>query len=238
MANGRRPRRATASVSFRSAISAPPACWNCSTASSPGADRSGRRISGNLLLIRGASEERQSLVDVVLSFDVDWMREPERLIAILANGTPRKWWRSSRRSSPRIRCFRQQRHARHPARTPERRLAHRQQPGESQARAGLGRPPRPRLTTDTNYYVYAVQNGNAVDLARILNATFLEKSGEETLIGQVDPGEEATQVSTPDQPPPDKRAIRGQPEPQPEKRTGRTAPSPPRRPPTPASKRR
>jgi general secretion pathway protein D len=42
--------------------------------------------SGNLILIRGPAEERRSLVDVVLSFDVDWMKTQTASIATLEHG--------------------------------------------------------------------------------------------------------------------------------------------------------
>ena len=50
--------------------------------------------------------------------------------------------------------------------------------------------------TDTNYFVYAVQNGNAVDLAKILTATFLDKSDAAGLTGEVAPDQPTVQVQT------------------------------------------
>ena len=44
--------------------------------------------SGNLILLRGTAPERQALVDVVLSFDVDWMKNQSASIVTLANSTP------------------------------------------------------------------------------------------------------------------------------------------------------
>jgi general secretion pathway protein D len=54
--------------------------------------------------------------------------------------------------------------------------------------------------TETNYYVYAVQNGSAVELAKILTATFLDKSDSAGTTGEVAPDQPTVQIgTTPDQ---------------------------------------
>jgi general secretion pathway protein D len=152
---------------------------------------------GNLLLVRGSGEERQQLVDVVLSFDVDWMRAQTASIALLANSKPADMVAklqaifaqdSSISGSNALRAIPLERlngvviiaNSREKVR---------------RALVWVGRLDR-ESNTETNYYVYNVQNGSAVSLAKILNATFLEKSGEDTVASQVDPNQTSATVST------------------------------------------
>lgn len=51
-------------------------------------------------------------------------------------------------------------------------------------------------TNETGYYVYAVQNGSAVEFAKILNSTFLEKSGAASAISQVAPEQKPVEQTT------------------------------------------
>ncbi len=151
---------------------------------------------GNLILIRGQAEERRSLVDIILSFDVDWMKTQTAGIAILENGRPDDV------ASKLEAIF-----------------------AEDTASAGtnaLKVIPVPRINgliviansqqkvrraivwikrldqesiTDPNYYVYAVQNGNAVELARILQATFGEGGADAGVTAEVAPDRQTMEVS-------------------------------------------
>ncbi|MCB1379277.1 MAG: type II secretion system secretin GspD [Alphaproteobacteria bacterium] len=151
---------------------------------------------GNLILIRGSASERQSLVDVVLSFDVDWMRSQTASIAILSNGRSDDMAKkleaifaddsaSSGRNAIKI--------------IPVERLngviviANSQQKVR-RALAWIKRLDQ-ESTTDTNYYVYAVQNGSAVDLAKILTSTFVDAAGAAGTTAEVAPNRETVQVS-------------------------------------------
>lgn len=151
---------------------------------------------GNLILVRGTAEERRSLVDVILSFDVDWMKTQTASMAILENG------RADDVAAKLQAVF-----------------------AEDTASAGtnaLKVIPVPRLNglivianskekvrraviwikrldqeslTEPNFYVYAVQNGNAVELARILQATFGEGGADAGATAEVAPDRETTDVS-------------------------------------------
>ena len=152
---------------------------------------------GNMLLVRGSGEERQQLADVVLSFDVDWMKAQTASIAILANSKPPEivsklqsiFAQDSNMSGGNaIKAI------------PLERLngvviIANSRDKVRRALTWVGRLDR-ESTTETNYYVYNVQNGSAVSLAKILNATFLEKSGEDSLASQVDPGQEQASLSS------------------------------------------
>jgi general secretion pathway protein D len=152
---------------------------------------------GNLILIRGTAEERQNLVEVVMSFDVDWMKAQSASIAVLANARPddvankleaifAEDSASSGRNAIKV--------------IPVDRLngviviAN----SKSKVRRALTWVKRldQESTADTNYYVYALQNGNAVEVSKILNATFLEESGDAGASAEVAPDEETVQVST------------------------------------------
>lgn len=152
--------------------------------------------AGNLILIRGTAEERRSLVEVILSFDVDWMKTQTASMAILENG------RAEDVAAKLQAIF-----------------------AEDTASAGanaLKLIPVPRLNgllliansqekvrraviwvkrldqqslTEPNYYVYAVQNGQAAELARILQATFGEGGGDAGATAEVAPDRATTDVS-------------------------------------------
>ena len=152
---------------------------------------------GNMLLVRGSGEERQQLTDVVLSFDVDWMRQQTASIAILANSKPGEIVSkvnaifasdSSFAGANSLKVIPLERLNGVVVIANSREKVRR-------ALTWIGRLDR-QSTTETNFYVYNVQNGSAVNLAKILNATFLEKSGEDTAASQVDPNQMAATVNT------------------------------------------
>ena len=153
--------------------------------------------TGNLILIRGSAEERKSLVDVVLSFDVDWMRSQSASIAILANSSPEELVSkleavfaqdTTASGSNGIKVI------------PLERLNGVIVIGNSREKVRRALTWVSRLdkasTTDTNYYVYAVQNGNADDLAKILMSTFVDKSDAPGLTSEVAPNQPTVQLST------------------------------------------
>ena len=129
--------------------------------------------AGNMILIRGPSSQRRSLVDVVTNFDVDTMKGQTFGMAALENG------RAEDVAGQVTKIFAQD--------------------NANAGTNGLKVIPVPSINSliviartrakvntamnwirrldqenvdSPNYYVYAVQNGNAVELARILNATF------------------------------------------------------------------
>jgi general secretion pathway protein D len=151
---------------------------------------------GNLILIRGPAEERRSLVDVVLSFDVDWMKTQNASIAILENGRPDDV------ASKLEAVFAEDTAAAGPnalrvipvqringviviANSPQK---------VRRAIAWIKRLDQESIT-DPNVYVYAVQNGNAIELARILQSTFGDGGADAGVTAEVAPDRPATEVS-------------------------------------------
>jgi len=130
---------------------------------------------GNLILIRGPAEQRKELVDVVLSFDVDWMKTQTASIAILENGRPED-------VASKLEAVFAEDTAMAGANAlkviPVQRINGLIVIANSQQKVRRAMTWIRRLdqesVTDPNFYVYAVQNGNAVELARILQATFGE----------------------------------------------------------------
>lgn len=156
---------------------------------------------GNMLLVRGSGEERQQLVDVVLSFDVDWMKSQTASVAILNNSNPAEIAAklqsifaedTSIAGDNAIKVV------------PLERLNGVVIIANSRDKVRRALKWVSRLdrgsTTETNYYVYYVQNGSSVNLAKILNATFLEKSVDAVVTSQVDPGLEGANLATSEQP--------------------------------------
>jgi general secretion pathway protein D len=152
---------------------------------------------GNMILVRGTSEERRSLVEVIRSFDVDWMKQQTASIAILSNSTPDEMTSkleavfaqdTSTSGNNRIRVV------------PLERLNGVVVIGNSKSkvRRALQWVQRfdKRGESDTNYYVYAVENGNAEALAKILIATFVDKSGDAGRTAEVAPDVNQVQVNT------------------------------------------
>jgi general secretion pathway protein D len=130
---------------------------------------------GNLILIRGPAEQHKELVDVVLSFDVDWMKTQTASIAILENGRPED-------VASKLEAVFAEDTAMAGANAlkviPVQRINGLIVIANSQQKVRRAMTWIRRLdqesVTDPNFYVYAVQNGNAVELARILQATFGE----------------------------------------------------------------
>jgi general secretion pathway protein D len=152
---------------------------------------------GNLILIRGSAEERRSLVDVVLSFDLDWMKNQSASIAILANARAEEVATklnaifaedsaSSGRNAIKV--------------IPLERLNGIVVIANSQQKVRRALSWVKRLdqesTTDTNYYVYAVQNGNAAELSKILVSTFIDASDAAGPTSEVAPDKATVDVST------------------------------------------
>jgi len=153
--------------------------------------------AGSMILLRGTAAERQSLVDVVLSFDVDWMKSQSAAIAMLANSTPDDMVTQLEAVFVDDTAAAGANKARF---IPLDRLngiviiANRAEKVR-RALAWVGRLDR-SSTNETGYYVYAVQNGSAVEFAKILNSTFLEKSGAASTISEVAPDQGKAEGST------------------------------------------
>ncbi len=150
---------------------------------------------GNMVLIRGPSEERRALVDVVLSFDVDWMRTQTASIVILENG------RADDVAKKLEAVFAEDTAASGPNSlkiVPVPRIngviaIANTQVKVRRAMAWIKRLDQESIT-DPNYFVYAVQNGNATELVKILRATF-DEGASGSGADDVSPGEEATPVA-------------------------------------------
>lgn len=150
---------------------------------------------GNMILIRGPAEERKALVDVVLSFDVDWMKTQTASIAVLQNG------RAEDVAGKLEAVFAEDTAAAGPNAlkiVPVTRI------NGLIVIANSAQKVRRALTwikrldqesiTDPNFYVYAVQNGNAIELAKILKATFSD-GADPGVTAEVAPDRDTVQVS-------------------------------------------
>ncbi len=152
---------------------------------------------GNAILVRGSAAERQSLIEVIMSFDIDWMKTQTASIAILANGTPDEM------VSKLQEIFEQDTEASGGNAIkviPLERLngvviISNSQNKVRRALAWVQRLDKASVT-DTNYFVYAVQNGNAADLAKILSATFIDGGGGAGTSADVAPDLPTVDVST------------------------------------------
>lgn len=128
---------------------------------------------GNMILIRGPAAERRQLVDVVMSFDVDWMKNQSSGLAHLENARAEEL-------APKIeRVFAEDSAASGPNGLkviPVPSINSLIVIARSTAKVNTAMNWIKRLDQESvdspNYYVYAVQNGNATELARILSATF------------------------------------------------------------------
>jgi len=129
--------------------------------------------AGNMILIRGPASQRRSLVDVVLNFDVDAMKKQTFGMAALENG------RAEEVAAQVTKVFAQDsatagtnalRIIPVPAINSLIVIAN-EQAKVKRAISWIKRLDRESLDAPKSY-VYAVQNGNAVELARILNATY------------------------------------------------------------------
>ena len=125
--------------------------------------------SGNLILVRGSAAERRTMVDIILSFDVDWMENQSAGVATLSYATPEEMvskleavfaedTESAGRNALKV--------------IPLERLNGVVVIANSQDKVKRAMTWIRRLdkasVTETNYFVYAVQNGSAVALAEIL----------------------------------------------------------------------
>jgi general secretion pathway protein D len=126
--------------------------------------------TGNLILIRGTAEERQSLAEVILSFDVDWMRGQSASLVTLSNGSPAETVTKleqiygSGKGPGGVRFVALDR-------LNAVLLLANSQEKVRRAAKWVTRLDRPS-DTELNQYVYVVQNGKVDAMAKILNATF------------------------------------------------------------------
>jgi len=151
---------------------------------------------GNMILIRGPSAERRQLVDVVMSFDVDWMRNQTSGLARLENARAED-------VAPKV----EQVFAQDGAVSGPNALKVIPVPSinsiiviaRTRAKVNTAMNWIRRLDQESvdspNYYVYAVQNGNAVELARILSATFGVSGGGAGTTADVAPDNQSMDVS-------------------------------------------
>lgn len=151
---------------------------------------------GNMILIRGPSAERKQLVDVVMSFDVDWMRNQTTGLARLENA------RAEDVASKVEQVFAddaQASGANSLKVIPVPSINSLIVIARTRAKVNTAMNWIRRLDQESvdspNYYVYAVQNGNAVELARILNATFGSGGGGAGTTGDVAPDNQSMDVS-------------------------------------------
>ena len=150
---------------------------------------------GNMILIRGPLEERKALVDVVLSFDVDWMQTQTASVTVLENG------RADDVAGKLEAVFAEDTAASGPNAlkvVPVPRINGLIVIANSKAKVRRAIVWIKRLDqesiTDPNYYVYAAQNGNAIELAKILRATFGDGATAGTT-ADVAPDRDTVQVS-------------------------------------------
>ena len=150
---------------------------------------------GNMILIRGPAAERRALVEVVLSFDVDWMKSQSSSIATLENARAEEvgtrlqqiFAEDSAASGPNaLKVI--------PVPSINGLIVIANDKGKVQrAITWIRRLDRESINAP-NYYVYAVQNGNSVELARILNSTF-GSGADAGPTAEVAPNQRTTDVS-------------------------------------------
>ncbi|WP_421693558.1 type II secretion system secretin GspD [Aestuariivirga sp.] len=150
---------------------------------------------GNMILIRGPAQERRSLVEVITSFDVDWMKDQTSGIASLENGraedvagrVSKVFAQDTATSGPNaLRVI--------PVPTINSIIViANDQAKVKRAITWIKRLDREDVDAP-NVYVYAAQNGNAVELARILNATFGD-GGNAGVTAEVAPDKQTMDVS-------------------------------------------
>lgn len=139
-------------------------------------------VYNNLLFIRGTSQVRQSVVDIISMFDVDWMKGQSAGLFKLQNSAPDDVIRELQQ------VFQSEHQGRGLAKfQPIARLnailvlAPRAQTIEK-AQEWISRLDHSGADDD-NYYVYRVENGRARDLAQLLMAAFSGSSGGGTIRG-------------------------------------------------------
>jgi general secretion pathway protein D len=152
--------------------------------------------TGNLVLLRGTAAERQSLVDVVMSFDVDWMKRQSASVVTLANSAPEDVVPkleaifaddTTAAGSNAVRFVALER------------LNGVLIIGNNQEKVKRAVTWVARLDREgaegMNYYTYFVQNGKAADVAKVLQATFTDQTtGLDT--SAVNPEQQQFQKST------------------------------------------
>lgn len=141
--------------------------------SSLGARQGGVRagVMKNLLVIRGTGRERQTLLEVAMMFDVDWMRGQSAGLFTLANATPDEIIKTLQE------VFQTEGQGKGLVRfQPIARLnailvLTQKSDLLDKAEEWVTRLDRSSTEGD-DYYVYRVENGKAKDLAQVLNASF------------------------------------------------------------------
>ncbi len=163
---------------------------------SPSQNRPQTAVQDNLLIIRGTGREREALLEIVYSFDVDWMKGQSAGIFTLENAGPdevipqlQQVFQTDGRGKGSITFQALSRLNGILVLTQKAKLL--KQAGDWISRLDDGGPEA------ENYYVYRVENGRAADLAQLLMATFTGKGlatrGAEE---EVSPGQGANKTQT------------------------------------------
>jgi general secretion pathway protein D len=156
-------------------------------------------VHKNMVMIRGAGSERQSLIDVATMFDVDWMKGQSAGIYILKSASPpeilaelQQVFQTDGQGSGLINF--------QPVNRLNAVLVLTQKPALlEKAAQWIARLDRSSAEGDDNYYVYRLENGKAKDVAALLNATFRTggsaslRAAEEA---EVAPGKGAAKIAT------------------------------------------
>lgn len=156
-------------------------------------------VRNNIVLMRGTAAEREALRDIILAFDVDWMRDQSAAIATLTNSAPEEiipeleaiFLSSAEGEDKMLVRFTALQHLNGVLIL-----------GSDKGRVRDAMEWIARLDREgaeaMNYYVYRVQNGKAVDVAKILTNTFGQGEGAPAEPErEVAPDQAATQVGTP-----------------------------------------
>jgi len=137
-----------------------------------GEDALKANIYKNMIIIRGAGRERQSLIEIATMFDVDWMKGQSAGIYVLKSASPpemiaelQQVFRTEGLGSGLINV--------QPVNRLNAVLVLTQKPALLE-KAGLwiARLDRSSAEGNDNYYVYRLENGKAKDVAALLMATF------------------------------------------------------------------
>jgi general secretion pathway protein D len=133
-------------------------------------------VQKNLLIIRGASKERQSLIEIATMFDVDWMKGQSAGIYTLKSASPaeiivelQQVFQSEGQGAGLVNF--QPINRLNAVLVLTQKIALLEKAGQ-----WIARLDRSSAEGD-NYYVYRVENGKAKDMAAILNATFGSGNG-------------------------------------------------------------
>lgn len=155
---------------------------------------------GNLLLIRGGSRERESILDVVSTFDVDWLKGQSAGIFPMTNASPDEMiteLNQIMQNEPGTLTANQVRFQPIPRLNAilvlTRRVDHLRQVAEWIKRLDKSN------AAGQSVYVYQVENGKAADIAALLNDTFGTGGGgstpRRTPRSEVAPGQGLSQAS-------------------------------------------